>query len=587
MTRTFKALCVLVGLFCTLNSLLPTKSKTSVSAKEEEIRGVWSATVFSLDYPSKPTTSAESLKKDADNLISMAKSAGYNTLFFQARPTGDAFYESELFPWSKYLTGVQGTAPAKDFDPLSYLIETAHKNDISLHVWLNPYRITATAGDSENISENSIAKKYPHLVVKHTDGKLYLNPGEPETNKLVVDGIVEILKKYDVDGIHIDDYFYPDSSFPDGETFTKYGSNYADIGDWRRSNTTDLIRQIKSAIDRLSPDTVFSVSPSGIWANKKSHPDGSDTNGIQSYFDYYADTRLWVKENLIDWIIPQIYWNIGNAAADFKVLSNWWSDVVKGTNVALCIGQGVYRIEEEKSPASVWYSQNGIEELNRQAQLIRQLEGCKGYVHYRLGNVKNNSLINSFASSVNTGKAPIFADLHKFPWAEDAILSLHEKGIVNGMGDGTFGCERNVSRADFAVMLVRIYGKDAEINDQFSDVTADKYYYKEVGIAKALNIIQGRDENLFDPTGNISRQDMATMVYRLLEKENKLNFDEKFSLSEYFSDSHLISTYAETPVKAMCDMELLSGYETGEFKPQGMATRAETAVFLDRVANLF
>ncbi len=587
MTRTLKALCILIGLFCTLHSLMPQSGKANVLAKDNEIRGVWAATVFSLDYPAKPTTSAETLKKDADALIKSAKDSGYNTLFFQVRPTGDAFYKSEIFPWSKYLTGDWGIAPEDGFDPLDYLIKAAHKNNITFHAWINPYRITSSPNDNEHLPENSVAKKFPHLVVKHTDGKLYFNPGEPESTQLVVDGIVEILRNYDVDGIHLDDYFYPDSSFPDGETFTKYGSSFTDIGDWRRSNTTNLIRAIHDTIEKESPSTIFSVSPCGIWANKKSHPDGSDTSGAQSYFDYYADTRLWVKENLIDWIIPQIYWNIGNSAADFKTLSEWWSNAVSGTDVSLCIGQGIYRIGEEKNSASVWFSKNGVEELNRQTSLIRQLDGCIGYSHYRLGSLKDSSELSTFVSFANTGETPLFSDLYQYPWAEDAILSLHEKGIVNGMGDGSFGCSLNVTRADFVLMLVRIYGQEVDVTDNFDDVTPDKYYYKELGIAKKLGIVQGRENNLFDPTGKITRQDMATLVYRLLEKENKLNIDETFSLSDTFSDADLISSYAEDAVRALCDMKLLSGYDTGDFKPQGFATRAETAVFLDRVSKLF
>ena len=586
MTKTLKCICVLVGLFCTMNSLLPQKGAGHVNAESEEIRGIWVATVFSLDYPTTPSPSPDTLKAQADNLLNNVQSLGYNTLFFQVRPSGDAFYPSSIFPWSKYLTGNGGQSPLNGFDPLDYLINESHKRGIAFHAWINPYRITASAEDSQTLPESSIAKTHPHLIIKHTDGKLYLNPGEPEAAKLVVDGIGEIVKDYNVDGIHIDDYFYPDSSFPDSETFTKYGGDFSDIGDWRRNNITNLIKSISSMLKSAHPKVIFSVSPCGIWANKESHPDGSETKGVQAYFDYYADTRLWVKDELIDWIMPQIYWNIGNSAADFETVAKWWDSVVSGTKVSLCIGQGIYKAADETSSASVWYGENGIAELNQQFRLMSSLENCIGYSHYRLGSVLKSQALTDFAKAANTNELPLFSDLPSYPWATDSITALYQNGVVNGLGDGTFGCARQVSRADFTLMLVRIIGKPTEVKDNFEDVSPGQYFYKEIGIAKALGITNGRDGKIFDPTGNITRQDMATLVYRLLEKEHKLNFDEKFKLSDKFFDTSAISEYALTPIKAMVDMGLLNGYETGEFKPQGLATRAETAVFLNKVSEL-
>ena len=586
MTRTFKAICILVGLFCSLNSLLP-KHDSQVIAKAESVRGVWAATVFSLDYPSKPTTSAEVLRRDADNLLNNVQKLGYNTLFLQVRPSGDAFYKSQIFPWSKHLTGAQGTAPSDNFDPLTYFTEKAHEKGISLHAWINPYRLTSSAKDSDLIDPNSIAAKYPELVVKHTDGKLYLNPVEPDSTALILEGIMEIVKNYDIDGIHLDDYFYPDSSFPDGDTFSKYGGDFSDIGDWRRNNTTNLIRRISTALRAENPNIIFSVSPCGIWANKASHPEGSETTGAQSYFDYYADSRLWVRDNLVDWIMPQIYWNIGHSSADFEALSKWWTETVQGTDVSLIVGQAAYKAAEETGSASVWYSQSGAEELYRQTELLKDLDGFIGYSHYRLGSLLQSSVLRTFATYANTGEMPLFTDLFAFPWAEDAIISLHEKGIINGMGDGTFGGKISISRADFILMLVRLTGKTTTFADNFLDVTPDKYYYTEIGIAKALGFTTGRDGETFDPEGNITREDMATLAYRILKKENKLNFDENISLSAKFSDGHLVSPYAKDAVSALVAQHLLSGYETGEFLPQGFATRAETAVFLNRLSQLF
>ncbi|MBQ7960674.1 MAG: family 10 glycosylhydrolase [Clostridia bacterium] len=585
-SKTLYAILLLVGLFASMNILTPPKAVPALAEHPEELRAVWAATVFGLDYPQKPTTSAGLLRRNADKLLDRIEELDYNTVFLQVRPSGDAFYKSDIFPWSKYLTGVQGTAPADNFDPLEYFTEEAHKRGISVHAWLNPYRLTLSAADETGLSENSIAKKYAHLTVKHTDGRLYLNPGEPESIELTIKGVQEIIQNYDIDGIHIDDYFYPDTNFPDADTFAKYGTEFSDIGDWRRHNTTSLVRELHNAIKAEDENLIFSVSPCGIWANKSSHPDGSDTSGAEAYYEYFADTRLWVKENLMDWIIPQIYWYNGFDAADFRIVSDWWSNTVKDTNVRLCIGQAVYKSAEETNPDSAWYGQKGIDELTNQTAYLRNLNGCIGYAHYRLGCVPEGSATEDFVLTANSGKAPQFTDLKDFLWAKDAILTLTEKGIIKGMGNGTFGGSAPVSRADFTLMLVRLLNGKAVVTDNFSDVSPDKYYYDEIGIAKALGITNGRDGIYFDPEGKVTREEMATLVYRVLKKEGFITDNENMSLTAKFTDGNEVSEYAETAVKAIVSTGLLSGYETGKLRPQGFATRAETAVFLNKVREI-
>ncbi|MDO4743833.1 MAG: family 10 glycosylhydrolase [Clostridia bacterium] len=585
MTKTLKAICIVLGLVCSLKMLLPQES-SSVLAEDISLKGVWAATLYSMDYPSAPTKDADILRTDAQKLVDDTAKHGFNTLFLQVRPTGDAFYKSEIYPWSKYLTGSEGTAPDSSFDPLAYIIDQAHKKGISVHAWLNPYRLTASEKDADSLSGDSIAKKFPHLTVKHTDGKLYLNPGEPEAMQLVIDGAVEIVKNYDIDGIHIDDYFYPSSAFPDGETFTKYGGGFLDIGDWRRNNTTTLVKELRAAIKAVRQDVLFSVSPCGIWANKSSNPEGSDTSGKQAYYDYYADTRLWVKEELVDIIIPQIYWNIGYSLADFEKVATWWNDTVSDTNVALCIGQGVYKAAEETAPSSPWYGENGHKELKRQLDMINTLENCKGFVQYRLGSIIGSPELSEFLAAANTAEATLFTDTKNYPWAKDAIESLYKKGIVRGMGDGTFGAARNITRADFTVMLVRLTEQNVPFTENFADVTEDKYYYKEVGIAKVLGFATGREGNIFDPGANITREDMATLAWRVLNREGTLKDTSDLSLNAKFSDANEISEYARIAVSVMVEENLLNGYETGEFKPKGLATRAECAVLLDKISNL-
>lgn len=585
MTKTLKAVCVLVGIFCVLNTFFPTSGdRNKVAAENREVKAVWAATVFSLDYPQKQTADSELLKADMDSMLADVCALGCNTLFFQVRPAADAFYKSEIFPMSQYLTGTQGVSPDNDFDPLEYLVAQAHARGVEVHAWINPYRVTASAADKSRQSADSIAVKHPELVVEHTDGKLYLNPGVPETNELVIAGAEELVRNYKVDGIHLDDYFYPGSSFPDAETFAKYGGEYADIGDWRRGNTRALVAGIRDAVKAVRHDAVFSVSPSGIWANSENNPEGSDTKGAQAYYDYYADTRGWVREGLVDMIVPQIYWNIGNEGADFEKLLRWWSKTADDTGVSLCIGRAAYRASEEQNTASPWYGEGGLEELRRQSALINADKNICGSAYYRLGSITKNPALAAAITDLNTGEKRAFADTASYPWAEDAIESLYDKGIVGGMGDGTFGCARNVTRADFTLMMTRAMGKTAEFSENFDDVASDMYYYKEIGIAKALGYASGRGENLFDPTGAITRQDMATMAYRVLKAEGKISGKGE-SLGARFSDAYEIAEYAEEAVAVMTEKGYLSGYENGEFKPQGLATRAETAVFLNRIVS--
>ncbi len=583
MTKTVKAICVVLGIVSLLAGFVPSGTKTQAVAKDREIKGVWAATLYSMDYPHKPTTDANTLKKDADALVQSVKDHGFNTLFLQVRPSGDAFYKSEIYPWSRYLTGSENLAPNDNFDPLEYIVDIAHKNGISIHAWINPYRITASEKDSESLSDTNIAKKFPELVVKHTDNKLYLNPGEPEAMDIVIRGAVELAENYDIDGIHIDDYFYPSSAFPDGETFTKYGGKFTDIGDWRRDNTTRLVKELREAVKSVNPELVFSVSPCGIWANKASNPLGSNTSGKQAYYDYYADTRLWVKEDLVDLIIPQVYWNIGYNSADFEEIARWWNDTVAGTDAALCIGQGVYKAAEATDTSSPWYGENGKTELKNQLNLINNLENTQGYVQYRIGSIIQNTDLSNFIRDLNNQKAKIFTDTKDAPWAEEAIERLYSRGIIKGMGDGTFGCSRKVSRADFVVMLVRMTKQNVPFAENFADVTPDKYYYKEVGIARILGFASGRDGNLFDPSESITREDMATMVWRTLTKTGNLKTESRLDLNKKFTDANEISAYAEEAVGVLAEEGILSGYETGEFNPGGFATRAECAVLLDRI----
>lgn len=377
-----------------------TSDETPDKKSSEFFKAFWVATVYGLDYPSAPTTDSTSLMKEADEIISFAANNGYNAIILQVRPAADSLFNSQFFPWSEFLTGKQGKAPDNGFDPLKYWTEQAHKRGIELHAWLNPYRVTKGGTSKKPATINTLAESHParqnpEWLSLYSDGNLYFNPGIPEVRKLILDSIDEIIENYDVDGIHFDDYFYPGQNFNDGNAFSKYGSTFASVEDFRRSAVNSLIKGIHDLLAEKKPNCVFGISPFGIWANKSSNQNGSDTNGTQSYYDHFADTRKWVKEGWIDYIAPQLYWNIGNASADYDALLKWWLDVVSGTDVKLYIGHAAYRAGNQ-SQTSPWY---GTTEIINQLSLNEKTGGVRGSIFFRYKFLKDYSVLTEDISA--------------------------------------------------------------------------------------------------------------------------------------------------------------------------------------------
>jgi uncharacterized lipoprotein YddW (UPF0748 family)/N-acetylmuramoyl-L-alanine amidase len=366
-----------------------------------EMRGLWVASVVNIDYPKKPTTDPDVLKSEALKILEEAKKAGLNAIFLQVRPTADALYKSDIFPWSKFLTGTQGKAPDGGFDPLAFWIEEAHKRDIELHAWINPYRVTKKTASEAAPTVNSLhsthpARRHPEWVVKYSDGNLYFNPGIPEVRRLIVDGVLELVNRYDLDGIHFDDYFYPGRDFSDSKTYEKYGKKYGNVGNWRRANITALVSDVSKAIKATGKDMRFGVSPFGIWANKSSNSLGSDTKGLESNYDHYADTRQWVKDEIIDYIAPQLYWNIGYSIADYYKLLEWWKNVVSGTSVDLYIGHAAYKAGNS-DVSSPWY---GVSEIERQMLLNRNYPEVKGSIFYNYSSIAGYPALSATIKAV-------------------------------------------------------------------------------------------------------------------------------------------------------------------------------------------
>ncbi|MBR5536425.1 MAG: family 10 glycosylhydrolase [Clostridia bacterium] len=373
-------------LFCV--TLLLTLLTVPVWAKQAEMRGVWVSSVYNLDYPSRQDLSGDQLRQEADSIIANAKAWGLNAVFLQVRPSADALYASELVPWSGFLSGAQGQAPRDGFDPLAYFVEQCHAQGLELHAWINPYRITRTAAASREeafaqLCDGHPARQLAEHVVFHSDGCLYYDPGKPEVRQHLLAVSREILENYPVDGLHLDDYFYPGSGFADEDTYRLYGGDFADIGDFRRDAVCQLIDALHKLTEEVRPEAVFGVSPAGIWATKYTMAMGADATGSQSYFDHFADSRRWVREGMVDYIMPQIYWELGSSTSDFGALLEWWSHTVDGTDVDLYIGLAAYK-SAEAQVGSVWY---GIDELQRQLDAVNADEQAAGVVFFRYGSL--------------------------------------------------------------------------------------------------------------------------------------------------------------------------------------------------------
>ncbi|WP_411158289.1 glycoside hydrolase family 10 protein [Streptomyces sp. CBMA29] len=342
-----------------------------------DLRGMWIASVANTDWPSAPGLPAHQQRQELLDLLDTAVERGLNAVVFQVRPTADAFWPSAYEPWSRYLTGTQGQDPG--WDPLGTAVREAHRRGLELHAWFNPYRVSMDT-DVTKLAPTHPARLHPEWIVPF-GGKLYYNPGLPEVRRFVQDAMLDAVRRYPIDAVHWDDYFYPypvaGQVFDDDAAYARYGAGFPDRDAWRRDNTDRLVRETAARIKRIRPRTQFGISPFGVWRNAATDPLGSATTaGVQTYDDLHADTRKWVREQWIDYIVPQVYWNIGFAAADYAALVPWWSDVVRGTNVRLYIGEALYKVGVAGQP-DAWQDP---------AELTRHLDFCAHYPQVR-GNV--------------------------------------------------------------------------------------------------------------------------------------------------------------------------------------------------------
>lgn len=360
-------------------------SAEAQTTPKRELRAAWIATVVNIDWPSKKGLSAHEQQAEYVALLDLLKSVGMNAVVVQVRPVADAFYPSSYEPWSEYLSGVQGKSPEPYYNPLSFMIDEARERNLEFHAWFNPYR--ASMKDTFNFADNHPIHKHPEWFVKY-GGKWYYDPGHPGAQEYVLQSILETVKHYDLDAVHFDDYFYPyriaNEVFPDSASYAAYGkSQYPDIDDWRRNNVDYFVKELGERIKREKPHVKFGISPFGVWRNKDKDPEGSDTQaGQTNYDDLYADVLKWLKEGWIDYITPQLYWNIGFKVADYTVLLDWWSKHTYGRH--LYIGQGIYRVGGKG-----W---ENPDEVNNQIALNRSNSAVQGSMYFNSKTFIDNKL---------------------------------------------------------------------------------------------------------------------------------------------------------------------------------------------------
>ena len=405
MTRTvIAAMCLLLS----MGTWAKGKTETSATFPKREFRGAWIQCVNGQFQGLSTQAMQQNLTHQLDEL----QKDGVNAIIFQVRAECDALYDSPYEPWSRFLTGAQGVAPNPKWDPLAWMTEQCHNRGMELHAWLNPYR--AKTKGTKDLADSHIAIKHPERVFTY-DGLFILNPGIPANRDYICDIVGDIVSRYDVDGIHIDDYFYPyptaGCTIQDERQFRQYNNGIRDIGDWRRDNVNVFMKQLSERIHSIKPWVKFGVSPFGIYRNRRSAAIGSDTNGTQNYDDLYADVLMWVNNGWVDYCVPQLYWQIGHPTADYATLIRWWNQNAAAR--PLYIGEDVERTVKYADPANP---------ANNQMAAKRAL-------HSQMGNVSGTVLWYSKAVVDDIGKYATMLRTHywKYPALQPRMPFIDDK----------------------------------------------------------------------------------------------------------------------------------------------------------------
>jgi uncharacterized lipoprotein YddW (UPF0748 family) len=437
---------------------------------KHEFRAAWIQTAWQDRYQ---RMNSDQMRRYIVEMVRRLDEAGINAIIFQVRPEADAFYKSDIEPWSRFLTGRQGQAPDDPtFDPLAFIIEEAHKRGMELHAWLNPYRVQTNV--NTQLAPNHLFHSQPERFFEHGNQRFF-DPGLPENRTHITAVVRDIVSRYNVDAIHLDDYFYPypvaGVSIPDDRSFNMFaasqGFSPAQRNDWRRNNVNLLMQEIKQTIVLTKPWVRFGVSPFGIYRNKSSDPHGSDTNGLQNYDNLFADVKLWVERGWIDHNIPQLYWEIGHQRADYTTLLHWWNENNSGQR--LYIGQDIQRsMTQSELPTKI-----------RQARKMANVSGNVFWYGYRIAE-NTDGIADLLKNDIHRTQALIPPYSHKHNGRPDRVKRLTDVRMET-MHLLTWDTQRNPNNPEAAQRFVIYRFRDGErVNPNRAEniiaVTGDNFF---------------------------------------------------------------------------------------------------------------
>jgi uncharacterized lipoprotein YddW (UPF0748 family) len=440
-------LSVLLSACTTTKQATSSGTATTEPKADREFRAAWVATVSNINWPSKPGLSTQDQQTEAIALLDFLKAHNFNAVIFQVRPQTDALYNSALEPWSYYLTGEVGKAPSPYYDPLEFWIEAAHDRGIEMHVWLNPYR--SHHKDGGVLSEKSIVKTKPHLSVFLKEGYWWLDPAKKETQDHSTAVVMDLVKRYDIDGVHFDDYFYPYPSynlgadFPDNESWAAYQKSGGKLArnDWRREQVNNFIEQLYTKIKSEKKWVKFGISPFGIW--RPGYP--RSIEGFDQYDQLFADARLWLNKGWIDYFTPQLYWAINDIPHSYPVLLGWWAGENK-MNRHLWPGISDYKGGGEK---------NSDETINEIMIARAMLPKSEGVVHWSISALTKNLDV---AKAILDGPYKKKALVPSTPWLDDTAPLMPEAQVVNKGNEVTINWKVSNEKDVFHWVVYYKYG---------------------------------------------------------------------------------------------------------------------------------
>jgi uncharacterized lipoprotein YddW (UPF0748 family) len=476
--------------------LVFTTSIFAQNAPKREFRAAWITTVSNLDWPLNKNQTTEAQKQQLIDILDSHKAAGLNAVFLQIRTNSDAFYPTDLAPWADWLTGLQGRAPTPYYDPLAFAVAEAHKRGLEFHAWFNPYRAVNNV-TTAILSDNHVSKKHPEWLLAFGNARL-LDPAIPDVRSHVTQVVMDVVRRYDIDGVHFDDFFYPypstGLSYSDDSTFTIHNRGFSDRGNWRRDNVDLLINMVSDSIKSVKPYVKFGISPFGIWQNKSTtQPLGSDTKGLESYSAIYCDSKKWVQQGWVDYVAPQIYWYMGFVIADYNILLPWW--IQNAPNRHIYVGQGAYRIGADAN----W----NAGEMPRQLKLNRQNpNSIQGSIFFRTGNLIQNVLGIRDSLMQNFYRKP--ALLPTMSWKPRTVLSTPTNVNVTQNTEGVRLTWTRPNTGTAELSKIRGYAIYRFLDNEVVDITK----------AEAIHFITPNDTTTFidKNTNEVGRRQYTYVV---------------------------------------------------------------------------